>query len=154
MVGKEFLCLPVFFRNVAALYLYLGSDKYEVNFLTRVSRNASEVMEGIAGTFLLESSLMCILQHEAVAGDGLVGFRLVGYVEVSGNYGRLVAYNLFYFLNNQQSTFFTGFCSHMVKVRIDGHKDFSVGLVFQLGPGGNTGAGTVPSDESYTVGVL
>mgnify|MGYP000028408793 FL=1 len=72
MVGKEFLCLPVFFRNVAALYLYLGSDKYEVNFLTRVSRNASEVMEGIAGTFLLESSLMCILQHEAVAGDGLV----------------------------------------------------------------------------------
>ena len=77
MVGKEFLCLPVFFRNVAALYLYLGSDKYEVNFLTRVSRNASEVMEGIAGTFLLESSLMCILQHEAVAGDGLVGFRLV-----------------------------------------------------------------------------
>lgn len=95
MVGKEFLCLPVFFRNVAALYLYLGSDKYEVNFLTRVSRNASEVMEGIAGTFLLESCLMCILQHEAVAGDGLVGFRLVGYVEVSGNYGRLVAYNFF-----------------------------------------------------------
>ena len=60
----------------------------------------------------------------------------------------------FYFLNNQQSAFFTGFCSHMVKVRIDGHKDFSVGLVFQLGPGGNTGAGTVPSDEAYTVGVL
>ena len=34
VVGKEFLCFPVFFRNVAALYLYLRSDKYEVNFLT------------------------------------------------------------------------------------------------------------------------
>ena len=111
-------------------------------------------MESIAGTFLLESCLMRILQNETVAGDGLVGFRLVGYVEVSCNYGRLVAYDFFYFLNNQQSAFFTGFCSHMVEVRIDGHKDFSVGFVFQLGPGGNTGAGTVPSDEAYTVGVL
>ena len=54
-------------------------------------------MEGIAGTFLLESYLMCILQHETVAGDGLVGFRLVGYIEVSGNYGRLVAYDFFLF---------------------------------------------------------
>lgn len=34
VVGKEFLCFPVFFRNVAALYLYLRGDKYEVNFLT------------------------------------------------------------------------------------------------------------------------
>lgn len=97
VVGKEFLCLPVFFRNVAALYLYLRSDKYEVNFFTRIGRDASEVMEGIAGTFLLESCLMRILQYEAVAGDGLVGFRLVGYVEVSGNYGRLAAYNFFLF---------------------------------------------------------
>ena len=102
-------------------------------------------MEGIAGTFLLESYLMCILQHETVAGDGLVGFRLVGYIEVSGNYGRLVAYDFFYFLNNLQAA------KRFVRLS---QNDLCVGLVFQLGPGGNTGAGTVPSDESYTVGVL
>lgn len=75
---------------------------------------------------------MRILQHETVAGDSLVGFRLVGYIEVSGNYGRLVAYDFFYFLNNQQSAFLRASVPTWSKCVLMAIKIFPLVLSFSL----------------------
>ena len=50
-------------------------------------------------------------------------------------------------MNNEERGFFRGLCWEMVKVGIDGDKDFWVGFVFEVGGGGNRGGGRVGWDE-------
>lgn len=154
MIGEEIACLFGFLRNITVLYFDLRSDEDEVYFLAGVGRDASEIVEGITYSFPLGRFLVGIFQYKFIGCDGFVGFRLLGYVKVASQYGRLVAYNLLDFLDNQQGSFSSCFRTYMVEVRVDCHEDLPALLVFQLGPGCDTGAGTVPSDESYAVGVL